>query len=277
MSHHEYRASAPGTVQPVRNARSDRKVERGGYLSVETITLWVVYALTLIGNAVIEGGQVGGTTSATVAYGVFAWFTPAGYVFAIWSLIYVALIVWLVAYTRTAPARPRRFTMTSVLFIASCVCNVVWLLLWHFQMIGVSFAVILVMWFILGALYLDIRRTAKTASGRVPIAIYTAWITVATLCNMVILVTRAFDGGTPFFNGLFTILLTVGVLAFGYVMRKVCGDIAFPLVFLWALVGVGVHVLKVSVPTAVVVFVLCGVGAILTFASLGSMKKPSRG
>ena len=122
--------------------------------------MWIVYAVTLLGNAIIEGGQVGGNTSASVAYGVFTWFTPAGYVFAIWSLIYVALIVWLVAYTRAAPTRPDRFSFTSVLFIASCVTNVLWLALWHFEMIGVSFIVILAMWFVLGALYLNVRRTA---------------------------------------------------------------------------------------------------------------------
>jgi len=242
MPNHAYRAaSAPSVVQRARNTRTGRKLERGGYLTVETVTMWIVYALTLIGNAVIEGGRVGGTTSADIAYGVFTWFTPAGYVFAIWSLIYVAMVVWLVAYTRTAPVRADRFTMTSILFIASCALNVLWLALWHFELVAVSFIVILAEWLVLAALYLNVRRTMKTASGRVPVSIYTAWVTVATLANMAILVTRALDGGIPFFNGLFTILLTAGVLAFGYVMRKAYDDMAFQLVFLWALIGVGVH------------------------------------
>ena len=245
MPNHAYRAaSAPSVVQRARNTRTGRKLERGGYLTVETVTMWIVYALTLIGNAVIEGGRVGGTTSADIAYGVFTWFTPAGYVFAIWSLIYVAMVVWLVAYTRTAPVRADRFTMTSILFIASCALNVLWLALWHFELVAVSFIVILAEWLVLAALYLNVRRTMKTASGRVPVSIYTAWVTVATLANMAILVTRALDGGIPFFNGLFTILLTAGVLAFGYVMRKAYDDMAFQLVFLWALIG-GCRVLAV--------------------------------
>ena len=261
MPNHAYRAaSAPSVVQRARNTRTGRKLERGGYLTVETVTMWIVYALTLIGNAVIEGGRVGGTTSADIAYGVFTWFTPAGYVFAIWSLIYVAMVVWLVAYTRTAPVRADRFTMTSILFIASCALNV----LWHFARVAVSFIVILAEWLVLAALYLNVRRTMKTASGRVPVSIYTAWVTVATLATMAILVTRALDGGIPFFNGLFTILLTAGVLAFGYV---------FQLVFLWALIGVGVNVSGASAFTAAVVFLLCVVGAILTFAPIGSMRK----
>lgn len=274
MPNNAYRAAtAPGVVQRARNTRTGRKLERGGYLTVEIVTMWIVYALTLIGNAVIEGGRVGGTTSADIAYGVFTWFTPAGYVFAIWSLIYVAMIVWLVAYTRTAPARPDRFTMTSILFIASCALNVLWLALWHFELVGVSFVVILAEWFVLVALYFNVRRTMKTAAGWVPVSIYTAWVTVATLANLAILVTRVLDGGIPFFNGLFTVLLTAGVLALGYVMRKAYGDIAFPLVFLWALIGVGVNVSAASELTAAIVFLLCVVGAIVTFAPIGSMKK----
>lgn len=274
MPNHAYRAaSAPGVVQRARNTRTGRKLERGGYLTAETVTMWIVYAVTLLGNAIIEGGQVGGNTSASVAYGVFTWFTPAGYVFAIWTLIYIALIVWLVAYTRAAPTRPDRFSFASVLFIASCVTNVLWLALWHFEMIGVSFIVILAMWFVLGALYLNVRRTAKTPSGWVPISIYTAWVTVATLSNLTILATRMLDGGIPFFNGLFTILLTAGVLAFGYVMKKVYDDMAFQLVFLWALVGVGVNVAAASEFTAAIVFLLCVAGAIVTFAPLGSIRK----
>ena len=134
MPNHVYRSTAaPGVAQRVRSTKTGRKLERGGYLTPETVTLWIVYALTLLGNVIIEAGQVGGNTSATVAYGVFTWFTPAGYVFSIWSLIYVALIGWLVSYTREAPTRPKRFSFTSVLFIASCVLNVLWLALWHFE------------------------------------------------------------------------------------------------------------------------------------------------
>ena len=278
MPNHAYRAaSALSVVQRARNTRTGRKLERGGYLTVETVTMWIVYALTLIGNAVIEGGRVGGTTSADIAYGVFTWFTPAGYVFAIWSLIYVAMVVWLVAYTRTAPVRADRFTMTSILFIASCALNVLWLALWHFELVGISFIVILAEWAVLAALYLNVRRSAKSGWGWVPISIYTAWVTVAALANMAILVTRALDGGIAFFNGLSVVALTAGVLALGYVMRKMYDDVAFPLVFLWALIGVGIHVAEASWLVSSLVFILVIAGAVLTFVPLGKLRSAVRG
>ena len=273
MPNHAYRATAaPGVVQRARSTKTGRKLERGGYLTAEVVTMWVVYALTLLGNAVIEGGQVGGNTSASVAYGVYTWFTPAGYVFAIWSLIYVALIVWLVAYTRTAPTRPKRFTATSVLVIASCVLNVLWLALWHFEQVGIGFIVILAEWAVLAALYLDVRRWAKRGSEWIPISIYTAWVTVATLANLSILIARALDGGVPFLGAVWAIALTAGVLALGFVMKRAYDDNFFQIVFLWALVGVGIHVAEASWFAAGIVFLLCVAGAILTFMPKGTLR-----
>lgn len=271
MSNHA--TVTPSVMRHVRSTKTGRRLDRGGYLTTEVVVMWVAYVLTVLGNALIEGGQLAGTTSASIAYAVFTWFTPAGYVFSIWSLIYVALIVWLVSYTKAAPTRTHGLNAISVLFVASSVLNVLWLALWHFDLIAVSFVVIVAEWIVLGALYLRVRKTATTAPGWVPISIYAAWVTVATLANMAILITRALDGGVAFFNGLSVVLLTAGVLVLGYVMSKKYHDIVFPLVFLWAIIGVGVHVSEVSMFTAVLVFVLAGAGAVLTFVPVNRLLK----
>ena len=93
---------------------------------------------------------------------------------------------------------------------------------------------------------------------------------------MAILITRALDGGIAFFNGLSVVALTAGVLALGYIMRKTYDDVAFPLVFLWALIGVGVHVSEVSLFTASIVFILTIVGAVLTFVPTGRLRAAVR-
>ena len=58
------------------------------------------YVVTVLCNLLFEATRLGGTTSGEVANLMYVWFMPAGYVFSIWGLIYVALIVWLVQYTR---------------------------------------------------------------------------------------------------------------------------------------------------------------------------------
>ena len=247
------------------------------FVTPETVTMWAAYVVTVLCNLLFEATRLGGTTSGEVANLMYVWFMPAGYVFSIWGLIYVALIAWLVSYTRESPLRAKRFTPVSVLFIGSCVLNVLWLALWHFELVGISFIVILAEWAVLAALYLNVRRSAKSGWGWVPISIYTAWVTVAALANMAILVTRALDGGIAFFNGLSVLALTAGVLALGYVMRKMYDDVAFPLVFLWALIGVGIHVAEASWLVSSLVFILVIAGAVLTFVPLGKLRSAVRG
>lgn len=163
-----------------------------------------------------------------------------------------------------------------MLFIVSSVLNVTWLAVWHFDQVAIAFIIILVEWAVLAALYINVRRTAATSAGRVPLSIYTAWITVAALANMAILITRALDGGIAFFNGLSVLALAAGVLALGYVMHRTYHDSAFPLVFLWAIVGIGAHVAEVSTITAVLVFILAAIGGVLTFMLVGMKLSGSR-
>lgn len=60
----------------------------------ETVVLAVSYVAMVAFNALGEIFKLGGVTSADVSNEVFAWFAPAGYVFMIWSVIYVGLAVW---------------------------------------------------------------------------------------------------------------------------------------------------------------------------------------
>ena len=131
-----------------------------------------------------EATRLGGTTSGEVANLRYVWFMPAGYVFSIWGLIYVALIVWLVQYTRDAPNRVRRFGFVALLFVVSCALNVAWLALFHFLQVYVGLFVIAALWAVMAALYVTVRRTMKTAAGRVPISIYAAWVTVAVVATI---------------------------------------------------------------------------------------------
>lgn len=273
QKYHAYQAgTAPRFVDRARNTRTARQLRRKGYLTAEVVVMWIAYAVTLICNAAFEIGQLGGTTSAMVSNQVYTWFTPAGYVFSIWTLIYIALAVWLVSFTREAPARSNVFTATAGLFVASCALNVVWLAVWHFQAIGLSLIAIIGLWAVLAALYVRTRRSASSAVGWVPISIYTAWVTVATIANMAQLVTRVLDGGLPFLNAVATILIVAGVMTLGYIMKKGYSDTAFPLVILWAVIGVGVHVAEASILTAIIVFALAVVGAVFTFAGADGLR-----
>ena len=273
---HAYSGATRGVADRFNRTKMGKAARRSGYVTPETVTMWAAYVVTVLCNLLFEATRLGGTTSGEVANLMYVWFMPAGYVFSIWGLIYVALIVWLVQYTRDAPNRVRRFGFVALLFVVSCALNVAWLALFHFLQVYVGLFVIAALWAVMAALYVTVRRTMKTAAGRVPISIYAAWVTVAVVANLTTAITWAFDGGIPVLNELSTLLLVAGVLTVGYVMYKRFDDLAFPLVILWAVIGVGVHVAAASVLVAIAVFLLAAFGALVTFAPMGKLRASFR-
>lgn len=238
---------------------------RSSRLTVETVTVWAAFAITIACNAAFELMRLGGTTVAEVSSQVFAWFSPAPYAFFIWGIIYAAVAAWLVRFTYDAPRRSQLFSFEGLMFTASCVLNVLWLALFHYGQIAMSLVVIAALWVTVGTLYLTARRTASSAMEWVPFSVYAAWLTVATVVNAVNLATRLTDGGFALLNGASVVLLTAGVLAIAYAVRRVLEDPIFPLVALWAVVAVGVHVMAVSSILAVAVYVLAAVGALVIY------------
>ena len=121
-------------------------------------------------------------------------FTPAGYVFSIWSVIYMLLFgfiiyqfyVLLVAYHRDK----MRILYISPLFIAVCLCNAGWLFAWHYEFITIS---VLIMIIHLWLLVLIHDRLSLSISWwplatklwiDIPFSIYLGWICVAIIANV---------------------------------------------------------------------------------------------
>ncbi len=269
----------PKGVYGTRNSRNARR-----YLTPSVVAMWVAFAVMVACNVLFEMARLGGVTTAEASSSVFAWFTPAGYVFAIWGLIYAALAVWLVRYTRKARRASARtsgsLTKVAVLFIASCALNVAWLALFHFQQLPASILVISALWITLVALYREVHVIDEPslmgrAAGWAPISLYVGWITVAVLANASHVVTRMTDVGVPLVGEVSTLVLVAAVLLAGYFMRQRYGDVVIPLVFLWAIVGVGVHLLAVSVPMAVIVFALAAGAAFVTFVPADALRSPA--
>lgn len=291
-------------------ARWLRGVRR--HLTPSVAVMWAAYAVMVLCNVLFEALRLGGTTSSEVSNQVFAWFTPAGYVFSIWGVIYLALFAWLAYATwSTSPtaragrsSRARRAKAgggpaaggvagasrsVPVLFVASCVLNVAWLVLFHFEQTALALLVIAALWVDLAALYAAVRRSgampgsgapagaglrerAMAALGWAPTSIYLAWVTVAVFANTSHVLTRAVGEGIPLAGGLSTLVLAAGVLLVGYFMRMRYADGVMQAVFLWAIVGVGVHVMDASALVAVMLFVLAAFAAVVTYVPAGALR-----
>lgn len=233
------------------------------------VVVWVAYAITIACNAAFEIFALGGTTSAEVSGEVFAWFTPAGYVFSIWSVIYIGLAVWLVAYSGEASHDESYGAIplgrTALLFTATCVFNIAWLALWHFEIFVPSLIVIAALLVVLGMLYVRVHETSTRWIDRVPISLYFAWLCVATVANIAHVATRFTGAEFSIVQPISTIVLAVAFFALAFYMKRTFGDYAFGAVIIWAVVGIGVHLMSVNIAIAVLTIMLSGLGALAVY------------
>lgn len=239
---------------------------KAGYAAIAAC--WVALVATIACNALFEGLKLGGVTSAEVSNQVFTWFMPAGYVFSIWGVIYAALVAWMIFETRRAMNGNALTVRQAALFVASCVLNVGWLVAFHFQHIALALIVLVALWAVLAALYMGLRDDpTRKKLNLAPFSLYHAWSTVAVVVNATNLGTRLMPAST-LVNQVVAVVLTVAVLGVAFLAVRSSGDYVFPLVILWATVGVGINIMSADMMTSAVVLALSAIAALALYLPL---------
>lgn len=96
----------------------------GGVYYMQLIFNWIAYIVMVLVNVLANVIPIGGMTTGEISARLDVLFTPAGYVFSIWGLIYTLLAIWLI---RQIPVKRRHLPIyknTSTLFILSCILSV---------------------------------------------------------------------------------------------------------------------------------------------------------
>jgi benzodiazapine receptor len=207
----------------------------------------IAFIITLIVNGLSNTTLIGGRTTAEVSNSYPTLITPAGYVFAIWGIVYVLLGVFLV-YQALPSQKDKPFQkQINGLFILVSVFNVVWLFFWQNELLTISVAVIFAFLASLIAIYLRLNIGRSTVSLKeklcvhLPFSVYLGWVTIATIANIAVtLVSLGWDG---FGLSLQTwaILVLAIALIIDLVVLATRSDIAYSLVFIWALAGIAVN------------------------------------
>ncbi len=209
---------------------------------IVALSVLAVLVVNILANAL----PFNGLSTAQVSDQFKVYFVPAGYVFAIWGLIYVGLIAYAVFQALPAQRENPRLRKTGYLAALAGLANCAWLFLWHYeQFIGtlVVMASLLVL-LILVYLNLGIGRTqvaaAETWAVRVPFSVYLGWITVATIANVTDVLYFLNWNGFGIGARDWTLILFAAVIVIAGLMSLTRRDIAYNLVIIWALVGIAV-------------------------------------
>jgi benzodiazapine receptor len=201
------------------------------------------YALVITVNALANALPINGITSGSVSDRYPTFVTPAGYVFAIWGVIYVLLAVFVGWQALPAQRDDPRMQRLGFAFAASCLCNAAWLFAWHHLQIALAWALIVALLASLIACYERLRGPVGSRiewlAVRLPFSVYLGWVAVATIANTAILAVDAgIDGGTA--APLWGAVALAAASAVGLLMLARRGDVAFALVLVWAFAGIAV-------------------------------------
>jgi translocator protein len=205
--------------------------------TVSTMALIITLAVNALANILPINNMTTGQISALYP----SLFTPAGITFSIWSLIYVLLIGFVLLQWIKNDLYV--FMQISGWFWFTCVLNSAWILVWHYQLPGLSVVVMLLLLVVTVQLFIKLRKIAMPSLAekifiRLPFTIYFAWICVATIANISAFLVSVNWSGAFLSSESWTVLMMAIATALAVVVAVKFYSPAFALVVTWALVGI---------------------------------------
>ncbi|MBF0707029.1 tryptophan-rich sensory protein [Alkalihalobacillus hwajinpoensis] len=211
----------------------------------------IAYILVVTVNALANALPLNGQTTGEISNRLNVLFTPAGYVFSIWGLIYLLLGIWVIRQFPKSRRDLPIYQETSGLFVLSSILNSLWIFMWHYEFFGLSVIVMLLLLFTLIRLYTNLKAADASFFDLLPFSVYLGWISVATIANISYYLTYIdWDGfGIPDTIWTFLLLIIATILALYFLKSE--QDWIYPLVFVWAFIGIGVKNQNGDVPLVV--------------------------
>lgn len=204
-------------------------------------------AATIAVNGLANTLPINNQTTGAISDRFQVYFTPAGYVFAIWGLIYLALILFAVfAFLPRQRGNPRLARIGPWFLVASA-ANIAWIFLWHYEAFLWTAPVMLALLASLLTIYLrlDIGRADAPSGERwmvdAPFSLYLGWITVATIANITAVLYFLDWDGWGVAPQTWTVIMIGAGAAIACVLTLSRRDLVFPLVVVWALAGIAVR------------------------------------
>ncbi|SFA55507.1 hypothetical protein SAMN05216169_104713 [Anoxybacillus pushchinoensis] len=224
----------------------------------------VAYIVMVFVNVLAEWLPLNGQTTGEISRKVNVVFTPAGYVFSIWGVIYTLLAIWILRQIPSSRRHLSIYRQAFVPFVISCMFNALWIVVWHYEYFVLSVVVMLALLFTLISLYISVKQTKPAFFDLLPFSFYLGWISVATIANVsFVLAYEGWDGfGLP--HAFWAIMMLFAAATLAFVFASCEHDYIYPLVFVWAFIGIGVKNQGTEPLVAYVSFLLAGVILIST-------------
>ncbi len=174
----------------------------------------LILSATLYINFLGGTGAINDISTGEVSAHYPALFTPAGSTFAIWSVIYLLNISFIVVQLLESFKSEGKGDMRlTKVFAGICLLNVGWIFAWHHEALEIS--VILMLGLLISLIYAFLlsQKTELVRAGgaitKANFSVYLAWICVATIANLSALL---ISWGVPY-QDITAVVLTLVVIS----------------------------------------------------------------
>jgi hypothetical protein len=251
--------------------------------TLRQIAVIVVSLATITINILADALPINGLNTGRISDTFHVYFVPAGYVFAIWGLIYIGMLTYAVYQALPEQKENPRLQATGWWVVLSGLANSMWIFLWHYEQFVGTLAAMLVLLASLIAIYLRLGISESKVSKSetwlvcVPFSIYLGWITVATVANVTDVLDYVKWNQFGRSDGTWMVVILIAVVIIAVLMSFTRRDIAYTAVILWALAGIGVKfpqqgIVTIGIWVAFGLVAVALVGAILAEKQYNSLR-----
>ncbi|WP_282032041.1 tryptophan-rich sensory protein [Winogradskyella eximia] len=208
----------------------------------------IALVITIFINYLSNTGALNNTTIGEVSNSYRSLFTPAGYTFAIWGVIYLLLIGFAIYQGRSLFKEVKNDDVvlkTGWWFMLSCLFNSLWVFAWIYEYTAVSCVFIFLLLFSLLKIVVNNRMELDDEPLPIivfvwwPFVMYSGWVTVASIANVSTYLVKIGWDGLGLSDVTWAIILIVIAVVINVAITWKRNMREFALVGAWALIGIG--------------------------------------
>lgn len=204
---------------------------------------------TIAINYLSNSGMLNGETMASISAKYQTLFTPAGYAFSIWGIIYTGLGGFVIYYgplTKRTAAKEKVVSTIGWWFVVSCIANSMWVVAWLYDYTFLSILLMAIIFISLLKIIQKIKPESQSPNLKTrlflqwPFHIYSGWISVALIANVTVLLKKVQWSGFGISETTWTIvMIVIAALVHLFMFWKQKMPV-FALVAVWALLAIAV-------------------------------------
>jgi hypothetical protein len=235
----------------------------------------IAFISMVIVNALANILPINGINTGQVSDSYPNLFAPAGITFSIWGLIYLLLGIFVI-YQFFITKKIKILDQIGIYFIITSIANILWIFSWHYDYIGLSVLLMLIILISLIKIANILNKenlilTKDFFLISLPFSIYFGWITVATIANITTFLVSLNWNAFGLTEQFWTIAIIIIGSIIGLLRMFKDKNIAYGLVFVWAYIGIWIkHISEVGFnnqyPAIIITTIIC---IILFLLSIG--------